>query len=281
VKRQNELNAAEGVAQIMSLLAGVRFRVTESPDDANPQVKEVDFIITPESPSVPMIAMEHTTVEAFKGQMAYTINSFEIVSKIAKECNGRLPIDRYYILVLPEALVDSLNKKAERRFVNTVVNWLIPTAPNLLIDEYENWNYEGNQILLMCGGSHPKINGTLGRIPRRPDQQKNLAVESLWRGIHHGLMKFAKYKAQGYETVMCLQDISGEVKSTMLSEIERDADKGPLIEHLIDYIIVFASSKDQMVVGNVWKEKSRRYDIPPYNRRFENQNGRWEALNDA
>jgi hypothetical protein len=210
--------------------------------------------------------------------MTYVIRSFDIVSSVAAECNRKLPIDRYYILVLTDVLVDSLRKKAVFQFVEAVVNWILSTAPKLSIDEYEKWDYEGSELLLMCGGSHPEINGTIGRIPRRPDQQENLAVESLWRSIHHGLVKLAKYKDQGYETVMCLQDISGEVHSWMISEIEKDADKWPLIECLMDYLIVFASVKDHMVVGSIWKEKAARYDPPPFNRRFENRQGRWKSL---
>ncbi len=278
MKRQNEHNAAEAVAQIMSLRTSIRYTVAESPDDANSATKEVDFIVAPELSSVPKIAVEHTIVEAFKGQMTYVKGSFDIVCLIAAECSGKLPIDRYFILVLTDVLVDFLRKKAVPQFVGAAVGWILEAAPKLSTDEYRKWDYEGSELLLMCGGSHPEINGTIGRIPRRPDQQENLAVESLWRGIHHGLVKFAKYKGQGYETVMCLEDISGEVHPWMLSEIAKDADRGPLIEHLMDYLIVFASVKDQMVVGNIWKEKKALYNPPPFNRRFQNHQGYWKAL---
>ena len=96
MKRQNELNAAEGVAQIMSLLAGIPYKMAESPDDTNSATKEVDFIVSPVSPSVPKIALEHTIVEAFEGQITYVTRSFDIASSVAAECNGKLPFDRYY-----------------------------------------------------------------------------------------------------------------------------------------------------------------------------------------
>lgn len=248
-----------------------------SPDEGTSTVKEVDFVLTPESRNSPRLAMEHTVVEAFAGQMTYVNRSYDIVSQVAAKCNGNLPQDRYYILVVTD-FVNALRKKAIAHFVASVSEWVMAAAPELQIDQHQMWHYMDNEVLMMCGGSHPEINGTVGRVPRRPNQPVALAAVRLWRSMEHGLQKFKKYKGLGYNTVLSLQDISGEVHPSMLADIHAEVDKGPLIDKLIDYVIVFASVDDLMIVGNVWKEKNLMYDPTPFNRRYENKKGAWASL---
>lgn len=278
MKRQNEVNAMEALLQIMPFVTGMKYRYDRSPDDEISQKKEVDYVLTNQNKGQPSLAVEHTIVEAFRGQITYVNRSFAIVSGIAERCNGKLPLDRYYILSVSDALVESLRKRAIQRFIEIVTPWVIETAPTLRIDDFANFSYENSRVLLICGGSHPKANGTIGRIPRRPDDQKNRAVQSLWFAIEHGLNKFSQYKQNRYDTVLCLQDISGEIYPSTLSEIEDDPEKKDLITRLIDYIVVFASVDDRMIVGSVWKEHSLRFNLIPYNRRFDNQDGSWRPM---
>lgn len=277
MKQQNELNAAEGIAQIITDVTGTKYTVGRSPDEEKPVVKEVDFLLMPESNNSPWLAMEHTRVEAFEHQMTYTNKSYDIVSQVADRCDGNLPQDRYYILVVAD-FVHALRKKEIARFVDTVSAWIMSTACELQIDQHQVWHSMENEVLLICGGSHPLFNGTIGRIPRGPNQSEALAASRLWRSVEHGLQKFKKYKDNGYDTVLSLQNITGEVYPSMLVDILADVAKGPLADQLIDYVIVFASVGDSMIVGNVWKEKKRQYNLIPFNRRYENKNGVWVAL---
>ena len=278
VKRQNEINAIQALLQIMPFVTGMAYRYHRSHDEDTSQTKEVDYILTNNMEAQRSLAVEHTIVEAFRGQITYVVRSFEIVSEIAERCKGRLPSDRYYILVPPDALIDSLRKQATRRFAETVTSWIIETAPGLKIDESKNLEYKGHRVLLICGGSHPDANGTIGRIPGRPDDQKSRAVQSLWHAIEHGLSKFSKYKKSRYDTVLSLQEISGEVHPSALMQLEDDGEKKALISRLIDYIVVFSSVDERMIVGNIWKERELWYDIIPYSRRFYNDDGTWSPL---
>jgi hypothetical protein len=278
MKRQNEVNAVEALLQILPFVVGTTYRHDRSPDDETSKRKEVDYILTCENPDQPSLAIEHTIVEAFKGQITYVNRSHEIVSEVDAKCKGSLPADRFYYLVVPHPLVGSLRRGAITRFVESVSAWVLEFAPKLSIDGHKSMEYLKSSVLLVCGGSQPEANGTVGTIPRRPSDQKNLALESLWFAIEHGLGKFSKYKESGHDTVLALQDISGEVHPSMLIEIETDNEKRALITGLVDYIFVFASVEDRMVVGNVWKERELRYDPSPFNRRFVNEKGKWSPM---
>jgi hypothetical protein len=282
MKRQNEISAMEGLLQIMPFLTGMTYRCHLSPDEgqdtSGTKRKEVDYILTNNAEGQRSLAVEHTRVEAFRGQMTYVIGSFEIVFEISEHCKGRLPSDRYYILVLPDSLISALKRQAKRRFVEAVAPRIIENAPALKINESKNFRYESHRVLLMCGGSHPEVNSTILRLPERPDDQESRAVQSLWHAIQHGLSKFSKYKQDRYDTILSLQDISGECRTSTLRELEKDAGKKALISRLIDYIVVFSGSRDRMVIGNVWKERELRYRNIPYKRRFDNSNGTWLPL---
>jgi len=278
MKRENEINALKALVEIMPFLTGVRYKFDRSPDEEGSQTPEVEYLLKPNSDQVPAIAVEHTIVEAFKGQKTYVDRSYDIIEDVNVGCKGRLPLDRYFILVVPHLLVESLRKQAIKRFIDAVTPWIVTTAPGLSFDEHRTMLYQGQEVLLMCGGSHPGINGTLHGIPCRLKNQKDFACQSLWLSISHGLGKFSKYKRLLYDTVLALEDISGEVNTSMLLEIERADEKQTLIGNLIDYIIVFASHENRMIVANVWKEKHSRYSPVPFNRRFENTKGKWTPL---
>ena len=278
MKRENEINALKALVEIMPFLTGARYKHDRSPDEEGSQTPEVDYLLKPNSSQVPAIAVEHTIVEAFRGQKTYVDRSYDIVEDVNVGCKDRLPPDRYFVLVVPHLLVESLRKQAIRKFIDAVTPWIVATSPVLSFDEHRTMLYSGQEVLLMCSGSHPEINGTLHTIPCRPKNQEDLAWQSLWLSISHGLGKFSKYKRLHYDTVLALEDISGEVHPSMLLEIERTDEKQTLISNLVDYIIVFASHENRMIVANVWKEKHSRYSPVPFNRRFENTEGKWTPL---
>jgi hypothetical protein len=275
MKRQNEVNAIEALIGIMPFITGCNYQNLGSPDEANSSLKEVDFILKAQRDGKSNLAVEHTIVEAFPGQKEYVLRSYEIVQKVDLRCSGQLPSDRFFGLVIAPSLVDSLRKMAIDAFMETIVPWVTETAKDLPIDEYRTTKYSGQDVLLMCSGSLPEINGTIGRMPGSPRNQKELVNQSLWLSIEHGVGKFPKYKKSGHDTVLLLENISGRVHSSMLLDLENDPQKHAVISALIDYIVVLTSNNDKMIVGNVWKEKQKRYDPVPYNRKFRIENWKW------
>jgi len=278
IKRLNESNAVAALLEVMPFLTGCRYLNQGSPDESSSSDKEVDFIMTPETAAAPPVAIEHTKVEAFRGQLEYVNRSYDIVKQLDSRCRSLLPADRYFILVPPHALIKSLRKKSIGDFLEFIKPWVVDAAARLAIDEYETIDFKGYSVMLMCGGSHPEANGTVGRIPGSPEDHLDLAKESLWHAILHGLAKFPKYKAEGYDTVLSLEDISGAVHSSMLLDLHKDEDKKHLIDAMVDFIIVFAANEERMIVGSVWKERHQYFSPSPFNRRFQKFGAAWAPM---
>jgi len=198
MKKINEENACNAFLEIFPYITGVRYDKKESPDERNSNESDVDYLLTPRSSNLPLVAVEHTILESFKGEIRYLNRSYDIVKEIDSTCRGKLPKDRYFILVIPDTLVDILRKSSEKtQFVNDVCSWVVNEAKKLKYDDYTTQEYREHNIILMCGGSHPDINGTVGRIPMQPKHHVELRKERLWISISHGLEKFRKSLLSG------------------------------------------------------------------------------------
>ena len=70
-----------------------------------------------------------------------------------------------------------------------------------------------------------------------------------------------KYKEQGFKTALLLEDVAGTLRGSTLSGYENSLEE-------VDYIVVFVSNEERMIIGNVWKERSVWHSFLPGNRRF-------------
>ena len=277
-EKPNEEDAVSSLLEILPFLTRAEYEKGESPDHIDPKLREnpeepeVDFILKPKADDFPSVAIEHTILERFKGQRGYGYRSFDIVARVEERCRSHLPSDRYYALVPSPALVEGLQKRGISRFADEISKKILVEAPKLKVDDYVDLNYEGQSVTLMCGGSIPELNGTLGRFQTYQGQEGKAEL-SLWGSIEHGLRKFPKYKSQGYETLLALEDISGSYHGSPLIRLPEA--QRHLIESFIDYVITSISNQDKMIVGNFWKEKGTWYDITPFHRRFTNLDGKW------
>jgi hypothetical protein len=153
--------------------------------------------------------------------------------------------------------------KSRERFVSYLSSWVVKTAPKLLlVDSYIQTEYEGHKITLTCSGDHERLNGNVWGMPEEPENQKALQGERLRRAVKDKLPKLTKYKEQpGFKTALLLEDVAGTLRGSTLSGIEIRLEE-------VDYIVVFVSNENRMIIGNVWKERSVWYSSVPSNRRF-------------
>jgi hypothetical protein len=263
MKRLNELNAREALITILKSLTDIEYVVSGSPDEVNRSTPDVDFVLASSSDENDKIAVEHTIVESFDGQIEYVNRSYDIVDLINAGCRKRLPGDRYYILAVPPIIVDSLVRKRSRElFVSNLSSWIVDTAPKLLLaDNYMQTEYEGQKITLTCGGDCERLNGNVGRIPQQPENQKALQHDRLGRAVRDKLSKLMKYKKLGFKTALMLEDVAGTLSGSILRGYESKLEE-------VDYIVVFVSNEERMIIGKVWKEGSVWYSFLPYDRRF-------------
>ncbi len=71
VKRMNESSGLNALFGIVPALIGSNFSGGPSPDDSDSRHKGVDLPLIPDAAGFPHVAVEHTIVEAYRGQMWY------------------------------------------------------------------------------------------------------------------------------------------------------------------------------------------------------------------
>jgi hypothetical protein len=263
MKKPNELNARDAFITILRSLTDIEDWESESPDEVNRSTRDVDFLLFSSSNKNDKIAVESTRVDSFDGQIEYVNRWHKIVCSVNDGCGERIPPDRYYFLAVPPITVDSLVKNSSRQqFVSYLTSWVVETAPKLLlVDSYIQTEYEGHKITLTCSGNHERLNGNVWSMPEEPEDQKALQRKRLGRAVSDKLPKLTKYKDMGFRTALLLEDVAGTLRGSTLSSREFSLED-------VDYIVVFVSNEDRMIIGNVWKERSVWYSFVPGNRRF-------------
>ena len=151
MKKHNELNACNALIEILERVTGVKYECESSPDDKNNERPDVDFILKSTSDRSHRIAVEHTIIELFEGQIEYVNRSYDIVEKINSRCRGKIPSDRYYFLTVPHILMSSLKKKRKMAFVDELAPWVVQHAYQLKIDQHLSRIYEVHNIRLSAG----------------------------------------------------------------------------------------------------------------------------------
>ena len=268
IMKPNELDACERFIEILKSLTGIEYLEFERPDEVNRSTPDVELVLISSINKNDMIAIEHTRVESFDGQIKYVKTWRDIVCLVNAGCWERIPPDRYYFLAAPPKIVDSLVGENRLQFVSHFSSWVAKTAPTLLlVDSYIQTEYEGHKITLTCSGDHERLNGNVCGMPHEPENQKALQGERLRRAVEDKVPKLTKYKERGFKTALLLEDVAGTLRGSTLSGYDS-------LEE-VDYVVVFVSNKDRMIIGNVWKEGSVWHSSVPSNRRFPREPQHW------
>ncbi|MFI5098188.1 MAG: hypothetical protein ACHQT6_09480 [Candidatus Acidiferrales bacterium] len=262
MKKPNELDARDAFITILKSVTDIDYKKFGSPDEVNRSTPDVDFVLVSSSNENDKIAIEHTIVESFDRQIGYVNRWREIVGLVNAGCGKRIPLGRYYFLAAPPIIAHSLQGESRELFVSKISSWVVKTAPNLLlVESYIQTEYEGHKITLICSGDHEQINGNVWCMLQEPENQKALQSERLGRAVRDKLPKLTKYKERGFKTALLLEDVAGTLSGSTLRGYEISLEE-------VDYIVVFVSNEDRMIIGNVWKERSVWYSFVPGNRRF-------------
>jgi len=268
MKKENEQSACEAFIAILNTLTGIQYVKRESPDELNRRTPDVDFLLVSVGDESDAIAVEHTVLESFEGQIGYVNRSYDVVGSINAGCKKKIPADRYYFLAIPPIIVDSLVGNNRSRFVGNLSSWVAESAQRLVINSHTQTDYEGHKITLMCSGSHPQLNGNVWRAPQQPENHEIMQTQRLIRAIGDKLPKLRQYKKRGFKTALLLEDIAAIPSTIARRGHGMSSDERRDVRSTVDYIVVLASNKGRMIVGNVWKEKSIWHSSIPYDRRF-------------
>ena len=268
---ENEVNACNAFIDILKKIKGVEYEIDSSPEKENRKTPDVEVILAPKDKDgqSPKIAVEHTIVEAHENQIAYVTQSYDVVEKINLKCQGQLPTDRYFQLCVPPPLIVGTSIKSRNQFVEEMICWISDVAKTLTTDQWSYQLYKEYKVLLYCGGSHPEMNGKVGRMPTRPEEAEKERQDRFRRSIKDKLPKLIKYKEKGFATALLLEDIS--FSHALPTDNWKDLIPNQYHSEFqlkIDYVVIFVSNEKKMIVGNVWKEGSQIYAEIPDNRRF-------------
>ena len=272
MKKLNEENACEAFIEILRKITGKEYKKEDSPDEHSGSVSDVDYILITEDGRSTRIAVEHTIVESFEKQIIYGYQSYEVVKQINDQCQGKLPTDRYYILTVPPTLIKSLKRKWKKRFVEEISSWITNVAKTLTTDQSSSLIYNDHKVTLICGYSHPEVNGNVIRIQEQPLEFEKLMRERFRRAIREKLPKLRKYKIRyilkRISTSLLLEDISGALWDHKARWKDLTIIQRLCIFIFVDYVIILVSKDQKMIVGRVWKEKWRLYSEIPQDRKF-------------
>lgn len=272
IKKENEINACNAFIEILQRIKGVEYYPERWPEKENRNIQDVEVILAPKDKNeqLPKIAVEHTIVEAHDKQIAYVNQSYDVVEKINQRCQGKLPTNRWFQIVVPTALIIDTSKESRDQFIEEMSNWIPGIAETLITDDqWSSQLYNGHKVSLICCGSYLELNGTIGRASTRPKEADKERRDRFRRAVEEKLPKLIKYKKKGYTTALLLEDVS------FSHALPKDNWKDLIPDRYhsefqleIDYVVIFVSNEKKMIVGNVWKEGSQIYAEIPDSRRF-------------
>ena len=270
--KENEINACNAFIEIIQRIKGVEYYSERWPEKENRNIPDIEVILAPKDKKgqLPRIAVEHTIIEAHDKQIAYVNQSCNVVEKINQRCQGKLPTNRWFQIVIPPALITNTTKESRNQFIKEMSNRIPDIAETLTTDDqWSSLLYNGHEVLLICRDSFLELNGKIGRMPTRPKEADKERQDRFRNAIEKKLPKLIKYKKKGYTTALLLEDVSFShalpkdnwqdlIPDRYHSEFQLE----------IDYVVIFVSNEKKMIVGNVWKEGSQIYAEIPDNRRF-------------
>ena len=123
MKKPNEQNACDTFITILKSLTDIEYGKSKSPDEINRRTSDVDFVLVSSINEHDKIAVEHTIVESFDGQIGYVNRWRDIVGSVNAGCRKRVPPGRYYFLAVPPITANTLVGKRRELFVSNLSSW--------------------------------------------------------------------------------------------------------------------------------------------------------------
>ena len=267
LKKKNEIHALESVVTLfrhLGILSGDPERILY-PDEENSTSEDIDCIV---ELNRQRIAIEHSVIEYYPGQLVYANNSFEFMNEINDLVGGILSNDLHYILLIDPYLIIDKRKPEMKKLAIKIQEEFIANIDIIGIEKMHVFFYNNLPVSIFCDSIDGIQNGKVYRAQTSPSV--NLEIKTTERVrvfFEKKLPKLIRYRLKGYSTLLVIEDISGR----FMTQIDRKMIG--LWNWLrcflfVDYIIIFVSINNQMVVANLWKKKYHWPKFTPMERRF-------------
>ena len=203
--KDNEEIACNALRSVLLVRGGTFYTIERRPDKENSNSKDIDFVMG--CPGQPRIAVEHTSIESFEGQLSIGFMHADFVNEIARQIN--IPSSTYYKLNIPVEMYIEAARKDRDSLITTIANWINFSMPNLkphgrqtkidvLGGKYAIW--------LGQGGSHPNLDGKLIPSLIAPKELESARKERIARALSSKLPKLIPYGTNGMLTFLLLED---------------------------------------------------------------------------
>ncbi len=259
--KKNEKNACDSFVYVLKKI-GLKYKDGE--EVKNSRTKDVEMILSPEDKNkrYPKIAIEHTIIEAHNNQKLYVKQLSDIENEISRKCQGKLPADRLFSLIVPPNLITGKKRECRSQFIEKMTNWIPTVAGNLEVDAQSIQLYKEHKIALWCFSRNiERLDQNIFMTPTRPENGEEEIRSRFRRAVTEKIPKLIKYKEkeESYDTALLFEDVSFSYCSSNHSWIDLIPDEYRPQIKLIDFIVTFVSIENRMSIGFVWKEKSQLY----------------------
>ena len=271
--KENEKNACGSFIYILGKM-GLKYKVGEIIE--NSRTQDVEMILSPEDENkqYPKIAIEHTIIEAHNCQKLYVNQLSDIENEISQKCQGKLPADRLFSLIVPPDLITGKKRECRSQFIAKTIDWIPTIARNLKIGAQSVQLYKEHNMALWCFSRNmDRLEKNIYMTPTIPGNAEEEIRDRFRRAVIRKIPKLIKYKEkkESFDTALLFEDISFSYGGSNQSWINLVPDEyRPKIE-FIDFIVTFISIKNKMSIGLVWKEKNSlypRFSEIPEDRKF-------------
>ena len=147
--RLNEIDAVNCFIDILGKIYKIKYVIDKRPDEENRITKDVDFIIKSADNS-DRIAVEHTIIESFIGQIEYVNTHKDIIQQVENELVDELPKDRYFIISVDHNLFKNRSKKSKMQLKKLLEIKILESAKKLQIGEYRNLDIMHSPCIIQC-----------------------------------------------------------------------------------------------------------------------------------
>jgi len=267
LKKENEINALEATFAILQKYYHISDPITEKryPDEESSNKKDIDCVARIGNKKV---AIEHTIIEIYDGQIEYTYNSFDFIQQINTDIKELLPKDRYYEALIQPSLIVGKGKKELKTLAGSIKAELIKNITTLEIGNSIRILHNGEEVVIYCQNYEGLERGMLYRAPTLPTKDFELKHRKrIARLLNDKLYKLIRYKLKGCITILTIEDISGRhmqgIKKDDVCLIHK-----LMILFFVNIGIVLVSNNKKMIVGNVWKDTNKWYQNIPMRNRF-------------
>ena len=244
--KDNEETACNALRSMLLVRNGTSYTIERRPDKENSNSKDIDFIMV--CPGQPQIAVEHTSIESFEGQLTNKHWNADLVNEVARQIN--IPSNTSYVLSIPfEMNAKTVRDEKRDSLVRMLADWINSNIPNLklVVCQLKIEVLSEYTIRLRQTRSHPNLDGKLIPEAIAPKKLNTARKERIARALSSKLPNLIPYATKDMLTFLLIEEWDINLSS---AQITYDVVLGlrQKYQNVLPYSIVQVTSCQERVV---------------------------------